>query len=287
MICIGYDTNAKARTIAACCAQHGINKVVVFAPSRFSAALHPQQELVTYTELILYRFFYRLLQEIDQHTLVVVDECLRTQNRNDLTYNCMRHLLHRSGHQVVFQYLPIINSREDFMVLFDFATGSRWKRNHFDKSLLNETEIRVRPIAFHIEGLPVPTDRATRDKYAKEKARLFGTLGQKDPNTLPRNLYLLGGRAKMDAAMDAEASYVGRNKRFPMQRFITYKELCAPGQHTVFELPFDHIDFTDFLFVSKQTRVPILTTDLPVDRWYMHRFTEWNTRLNETYASIQ
>lgn len=286
MVCIGYDSVGKVGAIADYCERHAIDKVVVFAPERFSETLHPMQELVTYTELIQYKFFYRLIQEIDGNTLVVVNECLRTQNRNDLTYNCLRHLINQSGHQIVFQYLPIINSKEDFMVLFDFATQSRWKRNHFDRSLFHETEIRIRPISFSIDGIEHTADNQLKSKYAKEKARLFKDLGQKDPNTIPRNLYLLGGRTKM-AGVAPKGLYVGRNKRFPIENLTTYRDVKAPGAYTIFELPFDFIDFTDFLFVSKQAFIPIMTTDLPVDRWYMQRFTEWKNRLDEAYSSIQ
>ena len=71
-------------------------------------------------EIIQYKFYYRLLQEIGKDTLLVVNECLRMQNRYDLTYNCLRLFLQQTPHALVFQYLPIIDTIADFMVLFDF-----------------------------------------------------------------------------------------------------------------------------------------------------------------------
>jgi hypothetical protein len=71
-------------------------------------------EFIEYNELIECRTFYRLLQEIDQRTLVVLNECLRNQNRYDLTFNCIRHFLRQTSHHLIFQY-AIIEQPSDLL----------------------------------------------------------------------------------------------------------------------------------------------------------------------------
>ena len=61
-------------------------------------------EFIEWADIIEYRYYYRLLQEIGSKTLVVVNECLRTQARHDLTYNCMRLFLNQTDHRLIFQY---------------------------------------------------------------------------------------------------------------------------------------------------------------------------------------
>ena len=41
-------------------------------------------EHVKFSDTIMYKYFYRLLQEINTQSLVVLNECLRKQNRYDL-----------------------------------------------------------------------------------------------------------------------------------------------------------------------------------------------------------
>ena len=57
---------------------------------------------IEYNEVIMYRTFYPLLEEIGPDHLLVVNEFMRTRNRNDLTYNCLRHYLNQCGHTMVF-----------------------------------------------------------------------------------------------------------------------------------------------------------------------------------------
>lgn len=208
VIYIGYPDAEKATVIDRYCAGHSIRKVFVLSPEAFPLAYSGRGwdvEHVGYTDIIRYVYFYRLLQEIDQDTLIVINECLRTQNRYDLTYNCIRNYLNQTRHQIIFQQLPQIDTRDDFMILFDFATQSRWKRRAWDIGLiLDNTQVQVWPLLIRFNRIDIPTTEATKAQYAKERERRFATLGAGDPHTLPRNLYLIGGRDKL-AWMDAQA----------------------------------------------------------------------------------
>jgi hypothetical protein len=288
VIYLGLDNTSKVATVTSYCDTHAIRKVVVITPQPFRfACSFPNTEYVSWEEVILYKFFYRLLQEIDHQTLVVVNECLRTQNRSDLTYNCIRHYLNQTNHQLVFQYLPIIDTLDDFMILFDFDTRSRWKRERFDRALLSEATLHVAPVPVTLRRIPVAVGPKVHAQYDAEKDRLFASLGDKDPHTLPRNLALVAGKAKL-SAVDPQAAYVGRNNRFKLPNFQTFKEdVYQHCPYTVFEWCHNIIDFIDFLSLSRQTAIDVLVADLKVDEWYFERYQNWVTRLNDAYASLQ
>lgn len=288
MIALGYTDAEKRQAIDAYRSRHGLHHVVIISASAFPLAVDGA-ESVPYSEVIMYRTFYRLLQEIGPRSLVVVNECLRNQNRYDLSYNCIRQYLNQAGHVLVFQQLPQIDTREDFMILFDFATGSRWKRRAFDAALIaDEAEIDVHPLALAFERIDVPTSDATRTRYGAERAKLFATLGASDPHTLPRQLYQVGGKDKLAYVAAHPANYVARNKRLGNGSVVTYDEVTVDSApYIVVEFPHAFADWCDFLRRTGQEVTPVLVADLRVDAWYWQRYSEWGERVHATYASLR
>lgn len=285
MILLGLTDAEKDKAVADYCADHCIRHVVVLSPARFRfECTFESSEHVEYAEIIQYRFFYRLLQEIDDSTLLVINECLRTQERSDLTYNCIRHYLNQTRHQLIFQYLPIVDSADDFMTLVDFDTRSAWKREPFSAEATKRARVGGRAVHIDVESTDIAASSATHAKYAREKRRLIDGLGTKDPHTIPRTLHLLGGADKL-AHMDGAARYVGRNNRFKLANLATYRDSNAEPR-TVFEFCHAARDLVDFLATTKQTRVRALVTDLKVDQWYLARARQWANRLGEAYAAI-
>lgn len=290
MILLGLGDAAKDAEIARYAAEHQIRKVVVLAPEKYRrpCSFMPS-ESIEWAEIIQYKFYYRLLAEIDGSTLVVVNECLRTQNRHDLTYNCIRLFIAQTPHVLVFQHLPLIDTWEDFAVLFDFATKSRWKREKIGADLLREATVRVAPVPLELHAIPVQVDAKTRTAYEKEKAALLADVRSdpgKDPHNIPRNLYLCGGKAKL-GHVDPAIAYLGRNERFKLANITTYKEPAYPSApYVVFELPHNFIDLADFLALSRQARLDVLVADLKVDRWYFDRYQAWAQRLRDAYALL-
>ena len=294
MIYIGYADKQKRAEIANYRAQNSIRKIVVISADEFPLQV-PGTDQVKYSDVIMYVTFYRLLQEIDKDTLVVLNECLRTQNRYDLAYNCIRNFLNQTTHQLIFQQLPQIDTQDDFMILFDWDTRSRWKRRPFDPFLIaQESKVTVRPLPVGFHRIDIPTSEKTRSKYKQEREKLFRDLGNKDPHTLPRNLYLLGGADKM-AHIDANNTplfgtdsrqYVARNKRLNSDQIVTYDEVQAGQEYTVLELPHRFIDYSDFIQRTGQATADVLVADLKVDQWYFQRYQEWSERVHATYASL-
>jgi hypothetical protein len=217
--------------------------------------------------------------------LLVINECLRTQNRYDLTYNCIRQFLQQTRHQLIFQYLPMIDGIEDFMILFDFDTRSQWKREPFSTDLLSNAEVLINPIVPKFQEQQVETSAKVKGAYEKKKAELINGIGLKDPHTIPRNLYLTTGKSKLAQVNEAQ-HYVGRNNRFKLPNLVTYRDESFPERYTVFEFCHNHLEFNDFLALSGQVRLPVLTTDLKIDQWYLQRYREWVVRLETAIAAI-
>ena len=287
MIWLGATIPEKNTIVRQYCSDHDIQHVVMLSPKKLQFILDTHHECIEWAEIIQYKFFYRLLQEIRDTTLVIINECLRVQDRSDLTYNCIRHFLNQTHHQIIFQHLPIIDTVQDFMILLDFDTKSRYKRQSFRPEMIAECDIHIRPVDFRFDVEIIPARECTKNLYAKKREQLFSGLGSKDPHTLPRNLYLIGGKDKLKHIATG-CSYVGRNNRFSLDDIHTYKDMAFPhSPYTVFEYPHNVIDFSTFSTLANQTRFTVLSTDLPVDAWYNERFTTWNERIRSAYTTLQ
>lgn len=286
MIFVGLDAAEKARRVQEYVNGHRVDRVFVLTPKKLTVDFGVDAEVIEWAQIVQYRHFYRLLQEIDRHTLVIVNECLRTQNRYDLTYNCMRHFLAQTGHQLIFQHLPIIDSNEDFMTLFDFDTKSRWKRTRFEDAPLDESVVEVASEPVALTAVDVDAPAKLKAQYEKRKRELVDGIGLRDPHTIPRNLYLLGGKVKA-AAADPWGWHVARNQRIKLDRLTTWKAESFPETYTAIELPHDFRDFIDFLTLSMQSTVPVMVADLKVDHWYFSRYVEWAWRVSDACAAIR
>ncbi|MCO5190353.1 MAG: hypothetical protein M9918_19455 [Anaerolineae bacterium] len=299
MIRLGLTSAEKHSLATQYTAQYAIQHIVWIAPVEPAAYLG---EWIEYKEVIMYRTFYRLLQEIDNNTLVVIDECLRTQNRYSLEYNCIRQYLNQAGHVIVFQYLPLIDTADDFMILFDFATRSRWKREKFNPDLFDEVDICVRPIPISFNAIPVPTSKRTKKRYQTQRDKLLREVSNstRDPHIIPRQLHLIGGADKFahikageqpQLALFSDSAetrrYVARNKRLKHPAITTFRDIKGTGQYTLVDMPHRFIDFTDFLGTTRQTTIDILVADLKVDHWYVNHYQQWQERLNATYANLR
>lgn len=286
MIYLGSSDAEKDRLIREFCNDNQIKKVFVLAPQKhFFDCSFENCEFVEYKDIIRYVYFYRLLQEIDTDTLVVVNECLQTKNRNDLTYNCIRNFLNQTDKQIVFNYLPIIESQDDFFTLFDFDTRSKWKRET-DSKLLHNSDIEIKHADIIFSKTDVFTDRKTKNQYAKKKKDLISNIGLKDPHIIPRNLLLLAGKSKL-SSIDEYGYYVGRNNRFKLDNLIAYRESEYPAEYKVFEFCHNFIDFANFVTLSRQTHIDALVSDMMVDAWYFERYCNWAEEIQRAYAEIR
>jgi len=265
--------------------KNSIKKVFILSPDKFYFDIDLNNvEFIEWKNIIMYKFFYRLLQEIDKNTLIVINECLRKQNRYDLTYNCIRHFLNQTNHQIIFQYIPIISNINDLFILFDFDTKTKWK-GQIDINLLKNCTIIKNEIKIKINEIKIKTDELFKNKYEKQKNKLINNIGLKDPDTIPRNLYLMSGKYKVSYVIPNKY-YIGRNNRFKLDNFFTFKEIKYDKKYIIFELCHNFLNFIDFVSLSKQNVFDILIADVKVDRWYLERYNNWIRELEYVYSII-
>jgi hypothetical protein len=286
VIRIGLNAREKQAVIDNYLSNHNIRKVFVLYWERFKTEYRVPCEIeyVQYKDIIMYKFFYRLLEEIDNDCLIVVDELLRTQNRSELTYNCAHHYLNQTEHRIVFEYFPFIETKADFMILLDFINKGKYRGKGFDWEYLQEEDVLIKdnPISFHVEHIPITNKQ--REKYAQKKESLFDNLGMKDPDTIPRNLHVFVGNWKK-AHIQPDLYYIARNSRFRLDRVATYQKPKLPPRDdtTIYVLDFPHrrLDFNDYLKYTKATDVVFISTGLPVDNYYAGEFEKWLERRRE------
>ena len=292
MIGLGFDLETKSERVARYCREHGIERVFVLTPERFAAPAVPVGvvlDVIGWDEIILYKHYYRLLQQIDRKSLVVVNECLRRQDRGCLTYNCVRLYLQQTPHALIYQHLPFIDSFEDFAVLFDFETRSRWKRDKVTPELLREAVVEDASPRVILAPNWVTASEQTHADYAKQREKLFAEARSdidKDPHSIPRALALVSGKDKAKV-VSPELRYVGRNQRLKLPNLETYRDIEGEGERVVLELPHNFVEFADFLAVSRQERVTVMVSDTKADGWYWRRYVEWTERLRDAQASLR
>ncbi|MFA5169850.1 MAG: hypothetical protein WC420_03935 [Candidatus Paceibacterota bacterium] len=281
MIRIGYTQTEKENEIQAYIDSHKIKKTYIFYFKKFKPTfnLNIESEYIEYSDIEMYKFFYRLLEEIDDSSLVVIDECMRTQNRNELIYNCAHHYLNQTEHKIVFEYFPFIKSKEDFMILLDFQNKGKYRGKGFEWEYLKQedTEVKYKPILLTEIAIPVTEDNIS--KYEAQKEKLFDELGNKDPDTIPRNLHIWTGRFKK-TVISSTGYYIARNSRFKLPNVVTYKEADMVPR-VIIDFPHRRLDFNDYLKASRSRNIKFLSTGLPVDNFYKNDFTEWVERVRE------
>lgn len=281
MIFIGLDMEQKQQEISRYVAEHGISKVFIFYPEQFPCS-YPGSQQIEYKEIIMYRTFYPLLEEIGPDCLLVFHECLRTQNRSDLTYNCAHHYCNQTPHKLVFEHFPFIESMDDFMILLDLLNKGRYKGKAFDWSYVAEQEVEYHATHLKAEAIPVPVSPRAAAEYEIKKEELFANLGESDPDTIPRQLHVYAGKYKKGSIFP-DHNYVARNDRFKLPNVTTYKSIAAGQEYIVIDFPHRRLDFCDFLKTSGQQRIEFLCTTLKVDRYYFNELLAWIARLEEFY----
>lgn len=289
MIRIGLSEKQKQWTVSEYLDRHEIDKVFCFYFKAFPLQLSTDCEIeyIEYADIIEYEPFYRLLEEISKDSLIVINECLRTQKRSDLTYNCAHHYLGQTPHRIIFEYFPIIESRGDFMILLDFEDKGKYRGKGFDYSFLQDEDIQIRPRRINMEVLPVEITEKDRARYERKKDALFDNLGDKDPDTIPRALQLLAGDIKKKA-IEADKTYAARNKRFKLENVFSYQEITGRGDYVIIDTHYRRLNFNDFLKTTGMSKVKYLSTMLPIDSYITAEFAKWKARVEAIYdkASI-
>lgn len=285
MIRIGLTDQQKQKEVANYVKAHGIKKVFCFYFKKFPLKLvvSCDAEYIERADIEMYKFFYRLLEEIDGDSLIVINECLRTQNRGELTYNCAHHYLNQTPHRIIFEHFPLIDRKDDFMILLDMENKGKYKGKGFDYGFLTDEDILMRPHRVKMDMVNVDISEKDHARYEAKKEQLFAGLGNKDPDNIPRALQLFSGDLKR-SAIDPSKMYVARNKRFNLANVLTYQDITEPGEYIIIDTHYRRLDLNDFLKVTGTTRLKYLCTPLSIDNVIATEFVEWKARIDAIYA---
>ncbi len=287
MIRLGLNEEEKVVEIEKFLLGKEIKKIIVFYPEEFQLNIDKfknsyEIRYIEYKEIIMYRTFYPLLEIIDKQTLLIFNECMRTQNRSDLTYNCAHHYCNQTPHKIVFEYFPFIEDEHDFMILLDFLNKGKYKGKSFYDFWLKEEDVKAKPHYFELHNIDVAITEKDKENYEKYKEQLFNNLGQRDPDTIPRQLHVWAGNLKKKY-IEPNKLYVARNKRFKLPNVVTYQEIERGKHYVIVDFPHRRIDFNDFFKKTGITKIEFLNTGLKVDLYYWNELKAWAERLVKFY----
>ncbi|MDD4422310.1 MAG: hypothetical protein PHD46_04670 [Eubacteriales bacterium] len=285
MIRIGLNSREKQREVDAYLQTNSIKKIFCFYFKKFPIKFKTDIgiECIEYADIEMYKYFYRLLGEIDENSLIVINECMRTQNRSELIYNCAHHYLNQTPHKIIFEFFPIIEDKNDFMILLDFQNKGKYKGKSFDYIFLQNEDIKIKPFKVKLCPINVSVEGKDVERYEKKKEYLFDNLSQKDPDTIPRNLQLFAGDLKKKAIMPEEL-YVARNKRFKLDNVFSYDDIKKQSNYTVIDMHYRRLNFNDFLKITQINKIKYLSTILSIDNVVISEFSKWKARLDSIYA---
>ena len=148
MIRIGLNQKEKQKIIDDYLSENKIKKVFILYYEHFKEEYNMDCEIeyVEWDDIIEYPYFYRLLEEIDNDVLIIVDELMRKQNRSELTYNCSHHYLNQTEYKIIFEYFPFIIDSSDTMKLLDFQNKGKYKGKSFDYEFIKDEDFKVKPV---------------------------------------------------------------------------------------------------------------------------------------------
>jgi len=285
MIRIGLNSREKQKEIDNYLQTANIKKIFCFYFQKFPLKIKTdiEVEYIEYADIEMYKYFYRLLEEINETSLIVINECMRTHNRSELIYNCAHHYLNQTPHRIIFEFFPIIEDKNDFMILLDFENKGKYKGKSFDYAFLQTEDIKIKPFKMKFEPINVEIEEKYIKLYENKKNQLFDNLGEKDPDTIPRNLQLFAGDLKKKA-IDPNNLYVARNKRFKLENVKTYDDIETQGNYIVIDMHYRRLNFNDFLKTTQMTKIKYLSTVLSIDNVIITEFSKWKARLESIYA---
>jgi len=289
MIRLGIKGSQKGKEVRKYLDEHpDVKHIIVFSPKN-EARYFPDSgglefEHYGWDDIIMYKVFYPLLEKIDNSYLIVVNELMRTRNRYELTYNCMHHYLNQTTHKLVFQWFPIMDEQDDFMILLDFEHPGRFKGQGFSLDLLDGIDITGHDMRPSISIINVDVSEKEKSAYLEESEKLFANLGAKDPDTIPRQMELWVGKIKKRCLL-ADRLYVARNKRFAMPNVQSIKDAINDGQGGILiDMPHDRKTLNDLLYWSEMEKLEFMATPLSIDNYYCGQLEEWNRKAGDIYA---
>lgn len=151
-------------------------------------------ENIKFSDTIRYVYFYRLLQEISQKSLIVLNECLKKQDRYDLTYNCIRRYCLQTSNVLIFNYFPIIKQEQDFMILYDMTQNNPFLKEPY-KHMTHFENVEIGAVEYNVKKTDITVSDECISAYEAEKENVVHQV-KKDPDIIPRRLLAFSEKNK-------------------------------------------------------------------------------------------
>lgn len=298
-IYIGYYGDLKLLFIRRYLQDHPeIKEIVYFTHDKNEpldlSSLELPVEYRTWSDAIMYKYFYPLLEKISNKTLIIYDEMMRVKKRNDLTYNCCHHYSNQTEHNLVFNYFPIIDAKEDFMILLDYAFPGKYKVEQYNDELLKLASFSQNPW-LTINCINWTTSDGVKEEYKELLLKSFDELGMKDPDTIPRRMarWITDNvKLKREHIYNPVAAKIPGKPEVSMlvrsirksgdSRQHTYKDYDNLNDCVlIYEFPNRQLEFNDFCYYSHQDLFSFVNTGLSVDQMYYDKYTEFARTVKE------
>lgn len=186
MIYIGLNENKKTEIVQDYIDANNIEKVFVVG-KEIDGDFGVPLDYVNYAHCIDYVNYYRFLQGIDSNSLFIFNDAMQTRNRSGLNYNCCRRYAQQTSHRLIFSPLPLIDDKNDFLILWDLT-----QKNPFLRQLWEEIESFV-GVEFSDDVMPkieVVYSELTDEQlaqYAKIKEEAIAEV-KRDASIIPSRL---------------------------------------------------------------------------------------------------
>lgn len=144
-----------------------------------------EAETISFKESIMYKYYFRWLSEINDDCALILNNILKKQQRNALEYNCIRYYARQAGTVTVFNDFPLIDSKNDFMILYDMIQPDPfWKREYDDIERFENVHFNLQ-IAIHKTDVMLPEKCVS--EYEKLKSDCIESV-KRDADIIPRRL---------------------------------------------------------------------------------------------------
>lgn len=147
-------------------------------------------EWASYAETIMYRTYYKWLTDINRECLIVWNKAMRTVKRSDLHYNCIRKYMIQTENRLLFEYFPIRQNEEDFMILWDMIQPNPNLKESYKEVQFKKSSVHIGTINVDVEEHHIELSKIDLASYEDEKKRLIEEVegNKKDPDIIPRRL---------------------------------------------------------------------------------------------------
>lgn len=152
-----------------------------------------QAERIAFKDSIMYRYYFKWLSELNADCTLVLNNILKKKQRTSLEYNCIRHYCKQAGNVIVFSDFPLIDSKDDFMILYDMIQPEPFLKigyndvPEFDNVCMN--------LNIQLKKTDIVLTEIEEKDYEKLKNQTIADV-KKDPDIIPRRLLKFAEKCK-------------------------------------------------------------------------------------------